>query len=232
MENKVKNLCGLYLRVSTEDQAREGFSLPEQKERLEIANKKSQELDNNSNEVKDIFNNLKTTFTNKDKYVLNKDDKDKIDKFIQQVDSTNEEYKKMQKLSITLNDVETELKEHRKKVKILTENNDALNIKVKSLEKKVDKQENDIDDLKDKNSKLQSTINFFENLFDRLVKFIKNKMFGKEKEREDYWIFSKDLYTHNIFSDKTIESIQDDYIWNKENDKNKNKGKDDYEIGM
>ena len=230
LENKVKNLCGLYLRVSTEDQAREGFSLP--KERLEIANKKSLELDNNSNEVIDIVNNLKTTFTNKDKYVLNKDDKDKIDKFIQQVDSTNEEYKKMQKLSITLNDVETELKEHRKKVKILTENNDALNIKVKSLEKKVDKQENDIDDLKDKNSKLQSTINFFENLFDRLVKFIKNKMFGKEKEREDYWIFSKNLYTHNIFSDKTIESIQDDYIWNKENDKNKNKGKDDYEIGM
>ena len=35
MESKVKNLCGLYLRVSTEDQAREGFSLPEQKERLE-----------------------------------------------------------------------------------------------------------------------------------------------------------------------------------------------------
>ena len=34
MDNE-KKLCGLYLRVSTEDQAREGFSLPEQKERLE-----------------------------------------------------------------------------------------------------------------------------------------------------------------------------------------------------
>ena len=33
--NNDKKLCGLYLRVSTEDQAREGFSLPEQKERLE-----------------------------------------------------------------------------------------------------------------------------------------------------------------------------------------------------
>ena len=33
--NEEKKLCGLYLRVSTEDQAREGFSLPEQKERLE-----------------------------------------------------------------------------------------------------------------------------------------------------------------------------------------------------
>ena len=179
MENKVKNLCGLYLRVSTEDQAREGFSLPEQKERLEIANKKTLQLDNDSNEVKQLVNNLKTTFTNKDKYVLNKEDKDRIDKFIQQVDSTNKEYKKMQKLSITLNVVDTELQENRKKIKILTEDNEALNIKVKSLEKKINKQEDEIDDLKDKNSKLQSTINFFENLFDKLVKFIKNKMFGK-----------------------------------------------------
>lgn len=30
-----KKLCGLYTRVSTEEQSREGFSLSEQKERLE-----------------------------------------------------------------------------------------------------------------------------------------------------------------------------------------------------
>ena len=83
--------------------------LSKNKERLEIANKKSLQLDNDSNEIKQLMNNLKTTFTNKDKYVLNKDDKDKIYKFIQQVDSTNEEYKNFQKLSIALNDVDTEL---------------------------------------------------------------------------------------------------------------------------
>ena len=33
--DEVKKVCGLYMRVSTEDQAREAFSLPEQKERLE-----------------------------------------------------------------------------------------------------------------------------------------------------------------------------------------------------
>ena len=33
--NEEKKKCGLYMRVSTEDQAKEGFSLPEQKERLE-----------------------------------------------------------------------------------------------------------------------------------------------------------------------------------------------------
>ena len=27
-------------------------------------------------------------------------------------------------------------------------------------------------------------------------------MFGKDREREDYWEFSKDLYEHGIFSEK------------------------------
>lgn len=33
--NEERKIAGIYMRVSTEDQAREGFSLPEQKERLE-----------------------------------------------------------------------------------------------------------------------------------------------------------------------------------------------------
>ncbi len=35
MEEEKKKICGLYLRVSTDDQVREGFSLPEQRKRLE-----------------------------------------------------------------------------------------------------------------------------------------------------------------------------------------------------
>ena len=201
-------------------------------ERLEKANKKSIELVNNSTEIKEIVDNLKTTITSKDKYVLKQDDKDKINNFIQQVNSTNDEYRKMQKLSVTLSNVDTELQENREKIEILTENNDALNIKVNSLEKKIDKQKDEIDDLKQENSKLKRTINYFENLFSKLVSFIKKRIFGKEKDREDYMHFSKELYEHGIFSDETIEDIRDDYIWNKENDKKKNKGKDDYDIGM
>ena len=61
----------------------------------------------------------------------------------------------MQKLFITLNDVETELQENREKIKILTEKNDALNIKVKSLEIKVNKQKDEIDELSENNSALK-----------------------------------------------------------------------------
>lgn len=52
----------------------------------------------------------------------------------------------------------------------------------------------------------------------------------EQKEREDYWKVSKDMYEHGIFSDDTIESIKGDYVWNKENDKPKDKGRDDFEL--
>ena len=38
------------------------------------------------------------------------------------------------------------------------------------------------------------------------------------------------MYEHGIFSDDTIESIKYDYVWNKENDKHKNKSRDDFEL--
>ena len=197
---------------------------------ISLSNTNIAYIEPHSLEIKEIVDNLKTTITSKDKYVLKQDDKDKINNFIQQVNSTNDEYRKMQKLSVTLSNVDTELQENREKIKILTENNDALNIKVKSLEKKVDKQKDEIDDLKQENSKLKRTINYFENLFDRLVNFIKKRIFGKEKDREDYMHFSKELYEHGIFSDGIIEDIRDDYRYTKEN--NNDKQKDDYEIGI
>ena len=129
---------------------------------------------------------------------------------------------------MTLNNVDTELQGNKEKIKILTENNDALNIKVKSLEKKIDKQKDEIDDLKQENSKLKRTINYFENLFNRLVSFIKKRIFGKEKDREDYMHFSKELYEHGIFSDETIKDIRYDYNYSKEH--NNDKDKDDYDI--
>lgn len=63
-----ERICGLYLRVSTEDQAKEGFSLPEQKERLEALNLRVKTLndtikekDNEISFLKSKINDLKNT---------------------------------------------------------------------------------------------------------------------------------------------------------------------------
>ena len=84
--------------------------------------------------------------------------------------------------------------------------------------------------IKQKNNLLEELVDYFKDLFNRLVNFIKHKMFGEDKERENYWEFSKDLYEHGIFSDKTIKDLKADYNWSKEYDKNKDHEDFDLEI--
>ena len=204
--------------------------LNKNKEALEIASKKSNELDKTTNDIKDTINNLKKTPIVKNTYTISESDRNKIIEYVDKVNDTNKDFKKTEMLSVTLNNVDTELQENREKIKILTENNNALSLKVDTLSKNIDNKNKEIKELKSENKHLQEMVDYFKNLFSRLVKFIKNKMFGKDKEREDYWKVSKDMYEHGIFSDDTIESIKDDYIWNKENDKHKDKGRDDFEI--
>ena len=204
--------------------------LNKNKEALEIASKKSSELDKTTNDIKDTINNLKKAPIVKNTYTISESDRNKIIEYVDKVQDTNKDFKKTEMLSVTLNNVDTELQENREKIKILTENNKALTLKVDTLSKNIDNKNKEIKELKNDNKHLQEMVDYFKNLFRRLVKFIKNKMFGKEKEREDYWKVSKDMYEHGIFSDETIESIKDDYVWNKENDKHKDKGRDDFEL--
>ena len=204
--------------------------LNKNKEALEIASKKSSELDKTTNDIKDTINNLKKAPIVKNTYTISESDRNKIIDYVDKVQDTNKDFKKTEMLSVTLNNVDTELQENREKIKILTENNKALTLKVDTLSKNIDNKNKEIKELKNDNKHLQEMVDYFKNLFRRLVKFIKNKMFGKEKEREYYWKVSKDMYEHGIFSDETIESIKDDYVWNKENDKHKDKGRDDFEL--
>ena len=204
--------------------------LNKNKETLEISSKKSNELDKTTNDIKYTINNLKKAPIVKNTYTISESDRNKIIEYVDKVEDTNKDFKKTQMLSVTLNNVDAELQENREKIKILTENNKALSLKVDTLSKNVDNKNKEIKELEQENKYLNEMVDYFKNLFSRLVKFIKNKMFGKDKEREDYWKVSKDMYEHGIFSDDTIESIKDDYIWNKENEKNKDKERDDFEI--
>lgn len=204
--------------------------LNKNKEILEIASKKSNELDRTTTDIKDAINSLKKAPVIKNTYLISESDRNKIIDYVDKVNDTNKGFKKTEMLSVTLNNVDTELQENREKIKILTENNDALSLKVKTLSKNISNKDKEINKLKKENHSLNQTLDYFKNLFSRLVKFIKNKIFGKEKEREDYWKVSKDMYEHGIFSDDTIESIKDVYVWNKENDKHKDKGRDDFEL--
>ena len=83
--------------------------------------------------IKDKIDKLKISKLNKDKYILSKEDKDSFIDFIEQVNDTSKEYDKIQTLSNTLVNAHEQLKDKNNKIKTLTENNEALNLRVKAL---------------------------------------------------------------------------------------------------
>ena len=71
---------------------------------------------------------------------------------------------------------------------------------------------------------------YFEKLFNRLIRFIKQRILSKEKDRSDYMHFSKELYEHGILNTETMEDINDNYIFAKEHDSKKDKNYDKLEL--
>ena len=209
MNNNTKINAGLYMRVSTEDQAREGFSLPEQKERLEAYCK--------FKDIKDKIDKLKASKLNKDNYILSKEDKESFIDFINNVDSTNKEYDKIQTLSTTLTNVDDQIKDKNDKIKTLTENNEALSLRVKTLEKNNKEKDNQIISLKNKIFDLSETIEFWKNKFEKVINFLHSKIHNWFDKDDKYIDVINEMYQDNVLDDEEFEELD------------LNKEKDDYE---
>lgn len=237
-----ERICGLYLRVSTEDQAKEGFSLPEQKGRnrdihvsdmanyiemkkqiekntknLKQANKKSSELKQNSKDIKDKIAKLKTSKLNKDNYILSKEDKESFIDFINQVNDTSKEYDKIQTLSNTLVNAHEQLKDKNNKIKTFTENNEALDLRVKTLNDTIKEKDNEISFLKSKIHDLKNTLEYWKNKFEKLISFLHDKLHSWYDKDDKYINVVNEMYDDNVLDDDDIEEL------------NLNKEKDDFE---
>lgn len=107
-------------------------------------------------------------------------------------------------------------------IKILTENNKSLELRVSNLTSKNSMQEERIDELRKDNFNLKYRVQQLEEFFNKLIKLIKN-MFKRSDKKEQYAEFANDLYGHQIISDKTMEDIRNAYY-------TKTKEKDDFEL--
>ena len=165
----------------------------------------------------------------KDNYILKQEDKDKIENYINQVDKTNNnEYKNIQTLSITLNNVNNQIQENQKEIQTLAENNKALQLRVDTLTRNNKIKDKQIKDLKVENLSLRQSLSFWKDKFLKVISFIKDKLFGNKKEREKYMGVAEDLYSKKIIEEETFEDLQDTYEFSKNHDYEREK--DDFEM--
>ena len=188
---------------------------------LEIINNNSIELDKDTINIKDKILNLKKASLKKDTYLLSSEDKKILENYIDKIDKTNNEYKKINGLSSSLNSLNQTIKEDKKAIKVLTENNKALELRVKNLTFKTENQEELISDLKQDNFNLKYKLQQLEEFFKKLVNLFK-RMIKKDSKKESYLEVLEDMHNNRIISDNTIDDIL--------NNKNNIKEKDDFEL--
>ena len=177
------------------------------KDKLDKANKKSLELDNKSNDIKEQINNLKISKLNKDNLILSKEDKEKLIKYIDEVDKTNNDFKSIQKLSITLNDVDTELKENKKNIAKLEKENYKLKQTIEDLNYQINEDKEEISKLKSTINNLKQTISYWKDKFDKLISFLHSKIHNWYDKDDKYLNVINDMYKDEVLDDEDIDDI-------------------------
>ena len=133
--------------------------------------------------------------------------KEKIDKFVKQVDNTNKDYQRIQKLSVTLEEMDSNLFRSEQQIAHLTMTNSNLESENISLNKKVKEREITIDKLENENKSLSSKLKYFKDMFYNLVQFLMDKIFRIKDNK--YKEIAKELYEHGALDNKNYEDIID-----------------------
>jgi hypothetical protein len=208
-------------------------------DKLDKINEESLHLDNLSKDIKNELENLKYNKLSGN-YVIKKEDKDKIDKYIEEVNKQNEKYKDINNIKNILDIGYDSMK----KLETVEEDNKALNIKVEALQKQNKEQKMQIKELdklvdhfKEQMDKFASLYYNLKAKFDKFIKFIAERLLNP-KTKEKYKEFTGDMFGHGVLTyndsneiDKTMINIKDEKqktIYSQE--KIKEKEKDEYEL--
>ena len=203
---------------------------------IEQANNKTKKLDNKSNEVKEILTNLKQQPLNKNNSVISNENKQILLGYIEEVNKTNQNVRDIANFTISLDKVKEDLEDNQERIEELETIKyeqklkiDSLEISVNTKQQKIEKQKEDIIKLKQDKKDLNDLIDYWKNKFLEIIKLIKDKLFGKKEEWEQYMEVANELYNKDIIDTKTFDEIYDIYESSENYDNNCGKS-DDFEI--
>lgn len=195
------------------------------KKRLEDVNKKSNDTIKKSNQVKEIIDNLKPTLINKENFTINKNQLNEINSYIDQVNNNVSDIRNVNDLTIILNDFENDLQNHDKQVKRLQETIDkqqdeiqTLNARNKNTKYQLNSKNKEIKELNKKISKLEQIVQFWQNLWQKLLDFLQDKFYSPNHKDKVYEDVISDMQNKDILDNEDINYIENGYTVSKEND--------------
>lgn len=99
----------------------------------------------------------------------------------------------------------TYIEPHRIIINTLTENNEALNLRVKTLNDTIKEKDNEISFLKSKIQDIQNTLNYGKDKFKKLISVLHSKLHSWYDKDDKYIDVVNDMYEDNVLKDDDIE---------------------------
>lgn len=202
---------------------------------IEQANNKTKTLDNKSNEVKEILSNFKQQPLNKNNSIISNDNKQVLLDYIEEVNKSNQNVRDIANFTISLDKVKEDLEDNQERIEKLETIKYEQKLKIESLEscvkekeEKIEKQKAKITSLKADIDKLKEEIDKWKDKIMNLVKFIRDKLFGKKQEREQYMDIANELYNNDIIDTNQFDEMYDIYEYSNNFEEDRSKG-DDFE---
>lgn len=197
---------------------------------IEQANNKTKRLHNKSNEVKEILTNLKQQPLNKNNSVISNENKQVLLDYIEEVNKSNQNVRDITNFTISLDKVKEDLEDNQERIEELETIKYEQKLKIDSLttsnnskDTTIRNQKTKIADLKKDIDKLKEDIEKWKGKIMKLIKFIKDKLFGNKEEREQYIDVAYELNKIEVIENYEFDDLCDTYEYLEKYEENRDK---------
>ena len=183
-------------------------------------NNQTKNLNIKSEKIKDIINNLKNQPLSNKNLILSNQNKDKIIFYIEEVSKSTNDFKEIANYSLAVDKIKEDFEENHNSIEDLRKRVKLQNEEIKDLKYDLNNKENEISFLKSKIEDLKDTIDYWKDKFQRVVKYIHDKIHGIFGDKDDkYKEMADNLFINGIMDEKEYNSVIN----------NREKNRDDFE---
>lgn len=149
--------------------------------KLNELNDKTNNLKNSSDSILKLIDELKTSKLNKDNLIISKEQADEIKNYIELTNQATDNLKDSNDLLALLDKYEKDLKTHSNEIKVLERKVEVRDEEIEKLKDDNYYKDSKIDELEDKVDKLEELVNYFKNLWNKLMAFLHEKFFSSNQ---------------------------------------------------
>ena len=204
-----------------------------QQKKIQKVNSKTEVINEESKDIKEIINNLKQQPLNKNNLLISNENKDKIVKYIEDIESNNKIIKSLTNYSISLIDIKNDLNDNLNKIYKLSNENKELKEELNNKDELLDVAEKKINKLQLDIFSLEDKLKQWRIRFKKLVDYLRNKVCGlfDSKNQDIYKEIVDDLHDNDFLTNDDYNKIHMKTIIKEVKiDKEQKKKDDDFEL--